>query len=1092
MDFYCVIQVRLEGRGVRNVPVGVGYSQGTSVQAVLERACKKLGIYDSWNYALYSQLFKTWLCETHLLSSYPEEDTLIIRKKTPAYIEIVYNEENPRKRRTSSNTLSPNTAAQTKRRGVFSSTKTCLKTRFQTETIYLTTILFASDGKVLITSGSRMFPTIEVIRNSKIFGNFEDDSDEFAQVIRTSLDWTTSVDNEKDDTSSDTDSLHSNSSTGDSTDSTPAFSQNYYFCDHDTLWSRSFAQAAIKLKNELSLESLGTMYEHVVPMNSTKAKFIVSIQHVPNSTREEIAPDLLKAGILKWKNFDEINNIYQKDFHPIWVKYIENWCSRQIKLSPGLYLGVLYTESTLQGIKILVPKDRKHFIPLDKIRDEATITPEEASWIKSLTCLSQDCFMDLASSTRTDENKSNLGQFQASFVESYHKLQRDTNLTWEVSDIYNEQTVDIYLDLQTNQLYTMMGELDDNITTEQCGTSHLDLCLDPNTKIGPRSSSKRSSKLSQQVDLRFEENVENRTKGSTTKSDQQYEDIEQNESIDYKEDVVFVVSADNREKDVDGDIVNEEATLASSNTSFNNINYIKPFVRIVFVVKPMRQPHQIRDPYYSTLCMLYPFPLYDSLQNAAFNTSLYACSRRAMQILQASRTYFTHELVQHLQKIDNFAEINEHNVDDFFFDPDELLKVPDDARKIHQALEIIKEEIVNLRQQWNAASWTMTAMEWDRQRTIQAYSFGGRPMGLNISSRNLSLNRAASAQNVHLSNNSNEENDENSDLRSLRTNKNDAASRIEILRGLMFHAPDRAWNHIRFLGIPLPTFSNNKFEVFNEDYNNRQKKNNKLSSKTSRNASYKPPPPILMSYLSSMPTLIPMVPEKKRSSVSSALSSHSSNSSQSTTVPPLLPARKKSAGHRLMRTLGFGSRGHQQNIDQPELPRKFSDKLKNPKESQVREKDGFEETTIINVPLVSSPLLTPSFLRSEEKIVDEPEAIRSVDNITEDADDLFSADVIEHRQESDAQIHVESQSEHRSFEIKVTADEPIEVITDDSKDVADEPIEVAADNLIVDVYETTIVATEDISVINNGTVSQDTANVDSVEVTSEIDSESNF
>ncbi|CAB4484037.1 unnamed protein product [Rhizophagus irregularis] len=94
MDYYCLIQVRLEGR---DIPVDVGYSQGTSVQAVLERACKTLNIYDSWNHALYSELFKTWLCESHLLSSYPAEDTLIVRKKTPEYLELVYNEENPKK-----------------------------------------------------------------------------------------------------------------------------------------------------------------------------------------------------------------------------------------------------------------------------------------------------------------------------------------------------------------------------------------------------------------------------------------------------------------------------------------------------------------------------------------------------------------------------------------------------------------------------------------------------------------------------------------------------------------------------------------------------------------------------------------------------------------------------------------------------------------------------------------------------------------------------------------------------------------------------------------------------------------------------------
>ncbi|CAG8658264.1 5298_t:CDS:1, partial [Acaulospora colombiana] len=1053
--------------------------------------------------------------------------------------------------RQTASTLSPSTAAQTKRRGVFSSTKTCLKTRFQSETIYFTTILFASDGKVLVTSGSKVFPTIEVIRNNKLFGNLEDDSDEFSHAMRTSLDWTIS-----DDTLSDTDSLHSNSSTGESTDST---SQNYHYNDHDNLWSRSFSQASLKLKGELSLESLGTMYEHVVSMNLTKSKFIVTIQHVPNGVKEEISPDLIKAGILKWKNSDEISNIYQKDPHPVWINYIDSWCSRQAKLLPGLYLGVLYTESTLQGIKILVPKGRKQLIPLDKIRDEATITPEEASWIKSLTCLSQDCFIDLASSTRVDENVSNLGQFQASFVDSYNRLQRETNLTWEVSDIYNEQTVDIYLDSQTNRPYTMMNELEDNII-DQYGTSHGDLYLDHNAKIGPKSStfSKRSSKLSQQINLGFDENEEKSTlpnfpeshkaelelcdggaKLSANNSDNEIDHIDH--KMVYEEDISNTIDdkgvgneikfkgkdvamhknnavESEEEEEVMSNVkssnstgvatsVAEEATSAlASILSFNNINSIRPFARIVLIVKPMRQPHQIRDAYVSGSCMLYPFPLYDALQHATFNASLYACSRRSMQILQASRVYFTRELVRHLQNIDNFSEVNEQNIEDYFFDPDEFLKIPDEARKIQQALDIIRDEVVTLRQQWNIASWTMTAIEWDRQRTMQSYNFGGRPMTLNVSSRNSSQSRAASVHNVHLSNSCSEDNDENSEAKGAKVIKNDATLQIEFLRDLMYHAPDRAWNHIRFLGIPLPTFNNNLEAISGDSRINKQKKqNNKSSSNTPKGTTCKPPPPILMSYLSSLPALTPMVPEKKRLSTSSAISSSSSNSinsNNSTTAPPLLPVRKQSASRRLMKTLGLVGRG-QQNTE-PELPPIPNQLIANHKENGKRklsskrarglhDKSGAEdneESIIINVPLTTSPLLAPSFLGSNEKIGDELEVDQNVirvDNASESVDNsqnyhsvqdveknIDSKDLVtesvESRQEIDAQNNIEPQHKHVPFEIKIISDESLEITTNEST---------------ISTVGNTIVAPEAVSMVDSEAFFEGAAGVDTNENNSE-------
>ncbi|CAJ0911172.1 19623_t:CDS:10 [Entrophospora sp. SA101] len=735
MNFNCSIQVRLEGH---DKLVDVGYSQGTSVQAVLERACKTLGIYDSWNYALFSELFKDWICESNLLSSRPAEDTVIVRKKTPEYIELVYEEEHPKKRNNSSASLTPSSATQTKRRGVFSNTKitkTCLKTKFQSDSIYISTILFTSDSKILLTSSTRMFPTVEIVRDNVIYGNFEDDSDEFAHVLKTSLDWATNIhnNNHDNDESSDTDSLHSSHSNYefDNLNSNYSNLQNQYYGDQDSTWSREFGSAALKLKNELSLETLGTLYEHVVKMSSIKSKFIITVQHVPDNSREDIAPDLIKSGILKWKNFNEASSIYYKEpTHPIWTNFIEKWCSRQTKLSPGLYLGVLYTESNLQGIRILVPKDRKQFIPLGKIRDEATITPEEASWIKSLACLSQDCFMDLSTSAGNDDNKSNLGQFQSSFIESYFKLQKDTSLIWDSSDIYNEQTIDIYLDLQTNQMYTMMGH-----------------------KEGKSSFRKAS------------------TCGATSLGEE------------------------------------TAPTMTSSISSFNIANTIRPFIRIVLIVKPMRQPHQVREVYKSELCVLYPFPLYDALQHATFNTSLYAYSRRSMQILQASRIYFTGELVRLLQQSDTFSQVNEQNLDDFFFDPEEYKSMPEDARKVQHALDIIRDEIHSLRQQWNSASWSMTAIEWDRQRTMLSYNFGGRSMTLNISKTNGRASSICHFNNNHSNNSDSHSKRLSSTLKPTTQTQFDTMSQIEFLKDVVHHAPDRAWNNIFMLGVTLPNLS---------------------------------------------------------------------------------------------------------------------------------------------------------------------------------------------------------------------------------------------------------------------------------------------
>ncbi|CAG8605717.1 24037_t:CDS:2, partial [Gigaspora rosea] len=94
---------------------------------------------------------------------------------------------------------------------------------------------------------------------------------------------------------------------------------------------------------------------------------------------------------------------------------------------------------------------------------------------------------------------------------------------------------------------------------------------------------------------------------------------------------------------------------------------------------------------------------------------------------------------------------------------------------------------------------------------------------------------------------------ENSNI--IKGKGSDTASQIEVLRDTMYHAPDRAWNNIRLLGVSIPTSDINNDLVKSKNSNNKQKKLNiKSSSKSQKIVAQKPIPPILISYLSSLPS----------------------------------------------------------------------------------------------------------------------------------------------------------------------------------------------------------------------------------------------
>ncbi|CAG8743348.1 15486_t:CDS:2, partial [Racocetra fulgida] len=320
--------------------------------------------------------------------------------------------------------------------------------------------------------------------------------------------------------------------------------------------------------------------------------------------------------------------------------------------------------------------------------------------------------------------------------------------------------------------------------------------------------------------------------------------------------------------------------------------------------------------------------------------------------------------------------VNEQNIEDFFFEPDELPKVPEETKKIKQCLDIVRDEISTLRQQWNSASWVMTAIEWDRQRTMKSYNFGSRSLSHNFSRKSLLSNRSTSIRS------SNRESDNSS---MVKGKGSDTASQIETLRDTMYHAPDRAWNNIRLLGVNLPTSDINDFVfVKNKQSNSKQKKQpNKKTSKSQKMAASKPIPPILASYLSTLPS----VSSKNRSSTSSSVDNqqintvhatqHRSSTSstvdnqQNNTVNTTQQLRKKST---IMKTLRLGKRSRQNSSD--ELTATFSQPTN--KDNKLLDKDinsegkKGEAITINILPPVIQPintsgpitLLTPTFIES--------------------------------------------------------------------------------------------------------------------------------
>lgn len=144
----------------------------------------------------------------------------------------------------------------------------------------------------------------------------------------------------------------------------------------------------------------------------------------------------------------------------------------------------------MSGLKILVPKQRRTFIPIVKLRNNTTIAKEEWDWLKSTTSMDLNQLAKACAVSKDDP----MHHLKVEFAHSTAKLSRLTQLKWNPSDMYTQDTMRV--------VYQNIGDVGNNNslppTPEEMLTSE-----DPRPSIiGPPStpSAVRKSVAAMDVD----------------------------------------------------------------------------------------------------------------------------------------------------------------------------------------------------------------------------------------------------------------------------------------------------------------------------------------------------------------------------------------------------------------------------------------------------------------------------------------------------------------------------------------------------------------------------------------------------------------
>ncbi|KAG0304321.1 hypothetical protein BGZ98_005651 [Dissophora globulifera] len=235
---------------------------------------------------------------------------------------------------------------------------------------------------------------------------------------------------------------------------------------------QEYIAAVEELQHKLGSPPIDLLYDRVVDLPLVGAKSVMAIQYAREDTRDYIAPELLQMGSFRWRHIDSVSNSIYTRKEELWSQlttYYDN--VRVSRPLPGLYIGLYYTESTMAGLQILVPRQRRTFIPIVKLRDEARMTPEEWDWIKSTTAMDTSELAKNCAVTKDDP----MHHLKVGFARSTSKLSQLTQLKWNPSDIYTLDTLQVTM--QSTGRSPSRASQDSHVSTS---------CSDQ-TRLGPAS-----------------------------------------------------------------------------------------------------------------------------------------------------------------------------------------------------------------------------------------------------------------------------------------------------------------------------------------------------------------------------------------------------------------------------------------------------------------------------------------------------------------------------------------------------------------------------------------------------------------------------
>ncbi|KAF9906076.1 Ankyrin-repeat and fibronectin type III domain-containing 1 [Linnemannia zychae] len=592
--------------------------------------------------ALYSKKHAGWIHDSILLMNivFKGHKTLEMRTKTPSFFEAQYSAIlEPSKTSLRDSTLLRGPTSPIDPHRLFNFFRTSddqFVSRFQKGCIYLSIIILNSDNKILL-GPSGVPPTVMVssVGGLSNYYSFDTDSADFAWMVKTTLDWasdtpailyqdlcatpesrsvsqligsaTSSVlsppvsrmsfsgtnrgssKNLKNMSGGygarsnvSSISVDRSSVLSDGGNSQPIYDyvDRRKDCKRENRLRQDYVEAVDQLQRKLGIPPIDMLYDKVIEMTQVGAKSVMAIQYVKDENRSHISPELMHAGSFRWRSIDSISSsVYSKN-EEVWsqlTSYYDN--IRVTRPSSGLYIGLYYTESTMSGLQILVPKQRRTFIPIVKLRENTTITPEEWEWLKLTTSMDINQLAKACAVSKDDP----MHHLKVEFAHSTAKLSRLTQLKWNPSDMYTQDTMRV--------VYQNVGNVGNNNS----------LPPTPNEMVRSSSSSSSSSLSSASS-----------SSSSAVPEDPRPSIIEPPLSPSPVRKSVAAM-------DVDPIWSNSPMEREDSST-----------IRVIMFIKPTRHATQPQEHFNKDLFEMASFPIFDTLHHSVYNSATYLPLRKSM------------------------------------------------------------------------------------------------------------------------------------------------------------------------------------------------------------------------------------------------------------------------------------------------------------------------------------------------------------------------------------------------------------------------------------------------------------------------------